>query len=46
VKLDPLEEMACGSVMIANAPAATTKIAVPMAANGRSQPNRRPPWPE
>jgi hypothetical protein len=37
--------MACGSVMIAKAPAATTKIAVPMAAIGRSQPKRGPSSP-
>lgn len=43
VKADPsLEEIACGSVMIAKAPAATTKIAVPAAAAGRIQPFRRP----
>jgi hypothetical protein len=41
----PLEEMACGSVMIAKAPAATTKIAVPIAAMGRSQPKWGPPRP-
>jgi hypothetical protein len=43
VKADPsLEEIACGSVMIAKAPAATTKIAVPAAATGRIQPFRGP----
>lgn len=46
MKVEPLDEMSCGSVMIAKAPAATTKIAVPMAANGRSQPSRRPVRPE
>jgi hypothetical protein len=45
VKAEPLEEMARGSVMIAKAPAATTKIAVPMATIGRSQPKRGPGWP-
>jgi hypothetical protein len=42
VKADPsMEEIACGSVMIAKAPAATTKMAVPAAAVGRIQPFRR-----
>jgi hypothetical protein len=36
--IEPLEEMACGSVITAKAPAATTKMAVPIAATGRSQP--------
>src|SRR5262249_22185392 len=37
IVIDPLEEIACGSVITANAPAATAKIAVPIAAAGRSQ---------
>jgi hypothetical protein len=36
----PLCEMACGSVMTAKAPAPITKIAVPIAATGRSQAKR------
>jgi hypothetical protein len=40
-----LDDMACGSVRMAKAPAATTKMAVPMAATGRSQPSRDRAWP-
>jgi hypothetical protein len=44
--IDPLEEIACGSVITANAPAATTKIAVPIAAAGRSHAYLDLAWPE
>jgi len=37
----PVWEIACGSSRAANTPAATTKIAVPIAAAGRSQPSCR-----
>jgi hypothetical protein len=43
--IEPLEEIACGSVITANAPAATTKIAVPIAAAGRSHAYRDLAWP-
>jgi hypothetical protein len=41
-----LSPVACGRVMTAKAPAATTKMAVPIAATGRSQPYRPRPCSE
>lgn len=38
-------ETTCGSSVTANAPAATTKTAMPMPATGRSQPYRGRAWP-
>lgn len=39
-EMEPVDEIACGSVITARMPAAITKIAVPIAAAGRSQPYR------